>query len=84
MTGRSMRPPVKQKGFGQTTFFVGDADQALDLLRIDLSDDEPAFAPEKVEDGIDTLAGSSGQTERDIRAAEDRFDVQDLLLDEAD
>ena len=82
--GSGHRRRVEQQPLGEMALFFGDGGEALQLLRVDDGEIETGFCAVIKEDRVDDFARRCGQAERDIRDAEHRLDVRDLLLDQPD
>jgi hypothetical protein len=75
---------IDRQSLGQTALLFRNAREPLPF-RLHNRRLEAGFSAVAVEeDGIDDLTGSGGEPEGDVRNAEDRFDIRDLLLDETD
>ena len=81
---RSYGRSVEEERFSEPALSFGNTREPFQFLGIDDSEIKAGLCAVVEEDGIDDLAGSSGEAERDVRNSEDGFDVRDLLFDEAD
>ncbi len=75
---------IEEQSLGETTFAFGNAREPFQFLRVHNRQVEPGFGAVVTEDGVDDLTSGGGEAEGDVRDAEDRLDIRDLLLDETD
>jgi len=78
---------IKRRGIAHLAFVFGNAREPFPVCRVHhrpIQSGRNAVIAVIEEEEIVNLAHSGGETEVDVRAAEDRFDIRDLLLDETD
>ena len=75
---------IKEQSLGQTAFLFRNAREPLQFLRVYNRKVETSLGAVIEEDGVDDFASNGREAEEDVQEAEDRFDIRDLLLDEAD
>jgi len=71
------------QGIEEARFF-GTAREPVQFLTVHKRRANPRLAVVVEEDEVDDLIIRRGETEGDVREAEESFDIRDLLLDETD